>query len=1007
MINFIKIYWGHLKSSRKTILLSTIGLIFAIAIVSSSILYVDTAKQDIINTIINYSSTNPYEIEIQIETGDSNISFDKVNSQINNLGKYVINLAKIDFLNNLELFDSIFAIQTPRISFFSNGTQTLDNRSLIVVEINSGIINDLQQFLNKNSSLPVNTSGNISQGFLLDVYFGDPSSSLLEKINQENISNYSQGTTINIYDIFGINSTYFPVKLSGYGKIVNYNQFNANKNTFTYNFNDQLYPALSKLWKIEPFGTSSDFLFVQNLTQFVSNYKSKFSYYDKTSNLTLNLFQAGIYGGYSINYNKFDPFTISSKISSIESLQATIRDKIFSTEFFQSLDKSTTYLNIKFIDYSKLTTVLNVVYQILYEMFLYALPMIVIALLVTNYSFGLIQKKLLYHIGIYKTRGMQALTFFFFQLIDYLIIIFSATVLGMLLGIPITDVVSRTSSLLNFSNTENYDVITNFLTILPYFFILLFIFAIIVGFAISIRRITHLSKISIYESENPIEKQDPYWKVHYIDVILFTYGLISYLLVTYFFNSTANSTQSLQAGIFFLTLFLPGPFAIVIGTTLIANRFIPLLLEKISTYLWQKNGGLLAFSFKNIIRHRYSSTRGVILVATLVVFLILFYTIPGSQINYENRTSQYNLGGDLQIVPANNNFNYVQTLNNVKSQTMDFVNLIQTKFNNSIRGISPVLRLNMNSQNYNYVFLFINSSTFYQASSVSLFHLGLKNSLKNDLQQLSQHNSYYNAIVSNNFFQLADLKIGGTLGISFDNEYTDVFNILDGFNEWPMTTQNQYDIYTNYIIMDIGYFYNVLAPQFTNSSFIPFYNTTFVLNFKKGIDIPLVSDQISQVTQATVVQAKISLQNWDQISILIFKFRLGQINIDLIISLMISVAILLMFAYLQLIDRRQEIFTERAIGMKKYQTAFIFYIESIILLFFGLIIGSFISIYFMQTLAIFLTGGYTIPKYDIIVPLNVVFWTYVLLILIDSFCSIIPSYLLSKNDIIQTFAYEN
>ena len=49
------IYWGHLRSSKKTLMISTIGLIFAIAIISSSLLYVDSAKEDIINEIVDTS----------------------------------------------------------------------------------------------------------------------------------------------------------------------------------------------------------------------------------------------------------------------------------------------------------------------------------------------------------------------------------------------------------------------------------------------------------------------------------------------------------------------------------------------------------------------------------------------------------------------------------------------------------------------------------------------------------------------------------------------------------------------------------------------------------------------------------------------------------------------------------------------------------------------------------------------------------------------------------------
>ena len=436
-------------------------------------------------------------------------------------------------------------------------------------------------------------------------------------------------------------------------------------------------------------------------------------------------------------------------------------------------------------------------------------------------------------------------------------------------------------------------------------------------------------------------------------------------------------------------------------------RIIPVLIDWVGTNLWEKTGGLVAYSFKNVIRHKQSANRAIILIAALVTFLILFYSIPYSQIQYNNLSSQYKLGGEAQVIP-NNQFLNAQ-INQSKYNINSLVNTINSNFSSSLRGVTPVVRTFIFSTQGSFQLLFINTSTYLDGSSASLFHLGLKNSLTHDLKILSEHGSdNYTVIAPQNYLTQSNSKIGDILLLSQQNYY-DSFNIIDSYTEWPLTSAEQLFGVAPTFVMDISYFYNVLIPKINSKAFqsLSGFNITLTMNFKNGININNITEQISQATFAIVVPAKLSAQNLDSISFLIYTFTLGQININIIISIVISVTILMMFAYMQLIERRKEIFTERALGMKIYETALLFYLESEILLVCGIIIGSIVSVYFIQSLAIFFTNGNQIPKYVVIIPLNLVFSTFVLLIIVSSICSIIPPYYLRKKDIIQSFAYEN
>ena len=1006
MFNSIILYWGHLTSSKKSLMISTIGLIFALAILGSSILYINTEKVDIINEMLNTSNSSPYEVEIDLQTQDLNISFQTIHDQIDALGKDVMNITQINFMNSLELFYSIQGSRIPEMAPYYNTTTKAwsivsYNRSLIIMELNNGIKSDLAPYLSAKSSLPSNSDSNSLQGFLLNPYFGSSTNPVLQQLEKTNVDNYSSINSINIYQSIANFTQTIPMTITGYGKFISYDVYSNAQNQYVTNYDESQFPTLSKAFKIVPLNLNSSYLFVNNLTATLSYFHPL--YFDSVRNISLSGVTVNINGGYKINYDKFDPFTISSKIDEIKSLSTVIQDKIFDTPFYKNIDKRTTTLNLHFIDYSKLSNILNLIFQIIYEMMLYAIPMLLIAMLVTNYSFGLIQNKILSHVGIYKTRGASSFNLFVFQVLDYAIVVLVATVVGMLLEIPVTDIVTKTNGLLNFTNTNSYDVFTNFLTILPYMFVILFIASIIIGFIISIRKIIRLSRITINESEsNTLEKAEPFWKIHYLDVYIFLYGLLSYFVITYIFSNPVDNGLALEVGIFFLIFFLPGPFAIVIGTILIANRIIPKILEIIGSNLWYRTGDLFAFSFKNVIRHKQSSTRAIILIASLITFLILFYAIPSSQIAYASSSSQYSLGAQAQVIYPT----YFQSdyLNQKVSQ-------MQNQFSTYIKGITPVMTLNYysNLNNNYYTFIFINTTSYINGSSVSLFNLGLSHSLKGDLKQLPNNSTSDQIIVPANFLSTRNSKVGQNVSLDLPGGFHQ-FSILDSYNEWPMTTRNQLDPYHQFLILDINTFYNLSNLFFNSGNFGSGFNginTYFLINFYNIEDVHPISQQISLATGNQVNEANLNLQWWDTQSQLIFQFRLGQINIDVVMSLIIAVTILLMFAYMQMIERREDIFTERGLGIKLSQMALLFYVESVILLLSGVILGSIISFYFIQTLTIFITGGVAIPSYVVILPLDLVGWTYILLFVVVSLCAIIPAYYLSKQDIIRSFKADN
>ncbi len=291
---------------------------------------------------------------------------------------------------------------------------------------------------------------------------------------------------------------------------------------------------------------------------------------------------------------------------------------------------------------------------------------------------------------------------FLFQVIDNVLIIALSVFIALVAGVPLSFLVLRTNYLLSFQYAPPSYFILNFQAV----FTLLIYMGIGLTLLVNLRRIKRLSQISIVETENPSEKDEPFWKRHYLDVILFGFGMTIYII---FYEIIRNPTTSIPPAFIIILsiLVLPAPFALIIGLILIINRFIPLILNKIGTVLWDWTGDLLAFSFKNVIRHKQASTRAVMLITILISFMVFLYALPYSSV-VNNETNLYFQDG----AEGNGIFN-----SNTYNATS--LKVIQDNFSQYLTSFTPYFILTLNSQgemtysqpNF-YQLLLVNTSTY-------------------------------------------------------------------------------------------------------------------------------------------------------------------------------------------------------------------------------------------------------------------------------------------------------
>ena len=338
----------------------------------------------------------------------------------------------------------------------------------------------------------------------------------------------------------------------------------------------------------------------------------------------------------------------------------------------------------------------------------------------------------------------------------------------------------------------------------------------------------------------------------------------------------------------------------------------------------------------------------------------------------------------------------IQNIENISS-------MLATNFSSSLNGFSPYIEAQINGNGpFGFSnFIFINTTSYQQASAVNHFNVRLQSG-QNIGQVLNKLSTTKNGIIINNAaFNDRFLNLNDNITLSNYNSNSQSFTVLDSFNMWPSTSRYSFDN-NMYAITSLNTLFNS-SPDFSTSVFNQINSFGFYLNFKNSVNRTAVAENISIVTGLNTYASNYIPQNYDIYNALIFQFQIGQINTNVIMSLIIAVIILIMFSYMQLNDRKREIYTELALGMKIRQTSVLFFVENILLLLSGIVIGTVLGLFFVDMLAIFQTNGSQIPNYVIIMPWDLVLETYIGLIILAVVSSIFPAYYATKQDVSKSF----
>ena len=926
MINFLKLYFGHLKNSRRLLLVATIGFIAALTLVASTNYYYDNSK----GVIINGYFLNTTQIQSQPDvTLSVSSSFNTLSQSLTELSENINETQSqynINYFKTIHIFPSLYGLFIPvNISQtdIKYPSYSLFNSSVSIVELNSQYLTELSQIMQinslmNNSRLPQATSG-IPQVFVLSTY------QLLNKEEINFISDKNNETML--YSLIGSAFKVNPINVSITG-IASFN--------FQNNNGPIKYPYLSAILNSNQNQASEFTLFVASLRSFSKDIQGNSILSSSASQAnSINLNYAI---QMNVNYSLLDPYSISYTITRINSFLKSLSFQLAKTQNFFNISYSFNSEN----EFASLSIEMT---GFLFSLLLVAVPVILASLFVINYSFRLIHRQVVKNIGIYKTRGGTAWLMFFFQVFDNILIILLSIIVAIFTGIPLSMLAIKTNYLLSFQYPLPSYYILNFQAVS---LILLYI-AVALSVIVNLRRTKQLSQIEIRDTENPVEKSKSFWEKHYLDYIFFLFGIIMYF-VFYQLVTNANTSSLLSPLVITILsiLVLPAPFALVIGLILIVNRLIPVILNKIGTVLWEGTGNLIAYSFKNFQMHKQASIRGILLITILISFLIFFYALPYSFIVNNKQNLYYNYGAK-----GTGQFEFGYNESSLK--------VIQSNFSKYLNSFSPYIVLDSSSNYGNFKIMLVNISTYLQSAYLN-YDLGLTKNINKDFTNLAFNPSTYakfptmNVLINNQSLINNGENTGHSIAIVNYNNLL-ILDIIDSFQNWPFITVGNQD-QSVLMIGDINYYLHGINMRLGASPWNNIVSQGVFFNFKDGGDQSKVANWIEGNTSIENIVLP-SEQQKDYYTGLQFRLQIGQVNSGILMLLALVIIVEILFSYLQLTERRKEIFTERAIGMKWFQIASLFFIENLILIIISIVIGIGIGVFLMDLLGLILFSSPT------------------------------------------------
>ena len=601
-------------------------------------------------------------------------------------------------------------------------------------------------------------------------------------------------------------------------------------------------------------------------------------------------------------------------------------------------------------------------------------PPIAIAFFMINFSFNIVRSQNIHHINLLKVRGATKWQVFLALLFEMGISTTIALIVGALLGIPLLQLIGKTSGFMRFNS--DLPIADYGFSAIGAMILIILVSGIFLSLVINLPRIIRLSRLQVRNVAGEEErKRKPVWERLHFDVIISIYALISLVMYLIAVSYTEGDVQTTLVLIFGVSC----PVSIVVATSMLISRYFTPFIRNLGNGLWIKRGGTFALSLKNLTHQKKQTSRAVILIIITMSFGIVSAVVP-STIDYNTHQRwDYVIGADVTISGGGfyqeEMMEYVNTFPEVEATT------------NVILQNEGLLPIGMDITTT--TIIGINTDTFLDAAFMQPLRYGFSSPIKTLVSRLDRTG---NILVQKDNLRNAHMSIGS-------NFYSDshYYEVVGKFKYFPnLVKDRQYSTSVStqkYIVGSIRTVQNLLSDYGS----LAYLNLVYIKQVKPNMGETIKSKILDMYPEVVVTVTETGANNNLEMPARLSTYAM--LNSSFLTTMISTIAGISIYSLLILFDRSKELAITRALGAKNREIYKSFMYETLLIMGIGMGIGLPLGIGVSAIVSNIINSRNEVPPLTISVPWLALLIILVLTLLIASISATIPAYYITKKEI--------